>query len=331
MTFDEVLSLFDGVSSPHQVAGGRRGYYATCPRCMKKHKLGISEGAKGTLLYCFHCEQESPSAVEEICMRVGITANDLFYEPPMKPRSYFDFEPVNLGTGHAYPKKSEQPVHKKPEAKEPRGARKLERFHVYCAADGAKVAKKEIYRYENGDKTALWFRYDPEHGKFSSKPGLFGITVPLYRSERLAQTNKRSIVVVEGEKDADTVWKISGQKIPATSLPNGAGQTKWLPEYSVPFIGKNVVILHDNDVPGEGYAEMVARNLQGVAAKIKVINAGSLAFALLNDQNGADITDVVNEIGEQRAWDELLYAVKHAPEYFEFCPGYEEAQEGGEQ
>jgi putative DNA primase/helicase len=73
-------------------------------------------------------------------------------------------------------------------------------------------------------------------------------------------------VIVEGEKDVENLKAIG---IPATCNPMGAG--KWRDSYNKYFTGKKVVILTDNDEPGRKHAQDVARNLNGVAASVKVV------------------------------------------------------------
>jgi hypothetical protein len=75
-----------------------------------------------------------------------------------------------------------------------------------------------------------------------------------------------TVYVVEGEKDADSLWKIG---VPATCNHGGAG--RW-PEELVPcFRGKRVVVFPDNDAAGRRHAVLVARSLSGVAESVKVI------------------------------------------------------------
>lgn len=78
--------------------------------------------------------------------------------------------------------------------------------------------------------------------------------------------NKESVAIVEGEKDADALWKWG---FAATTNPLGAG--KWRPEFNEYFRDKRVVLLPDDDEPGERHILDVARNLHGVAQSIKIV------------------------------------------------------------
>jgi AAA domain-containing protein len=74
------------------------------------------------------------------------------------------------------------------------------------------------------------------------------------------------VLVVEGEKDAETGWRL---RLPSTCCPGGAG--KWRDEYSECLRGKNVTIIADADKPGREHAQQVATSLYLRAASIKVL------------------------------------------------------------
>jgi AAA domain len=63
--------------------------------------------------------------------------------------------------------------------------------------------------------------------------------------------------------------------VTATCSPGGAG--KWRDEYSQHLKGADVVILPDNDEPGEKHASDIVAALSGVAAKIRVLRLPDLA------------------------------------------------------
>jgi KaiC/GvpD/RAD55 family RecA-like ATPase len=82
-----------------------------------------------------------------------------------------------------------------------------------------------------------------------------------------AVTNKKEVVVVEGEKDVEALRAFD---IDATTCPGGAG--KWRDEYSQHFKGADVVIIGDNDEPGRNHARDVARALAPIAARVRVLD-----------------------------------------------------------
>ena len=108
-----------------------------------------------------------------------------------------------------------------------------------------------------------------------------------YHLPQLLENDDRVVCIVEGEKSADKLLKIS---IPATCSAGGAG--KWRNELNEYFRGADVVILPDYDpqkthpktgepmvhakdgrpvLPGQDHAQAVAAALYGIAARIRVL------------------------------------------------------------
>ncbi len=98
--------------------------------------------------------------------------------------------------------------------------------------------------------------------------GLGTIIPVLYRLPEVIAGIRRgeTVWVPEGEKDANNLRAVG---LVATTSPMGAG--KWRPEYSESLAGADVVILPDNDDPGQKHAEFVAQSLRDVAASVKVL------------------------------------------------------------
>lgn len=121
----------------------------------------------------------------------------------------------------------------------------------------------------------------------------------LYRAPEVKK-HVGAIFFVEGEKDVESLF---ARGLVATCMPGGAN-AKWLPKYEAVLKGKDVVVLPDNDPPGEKYAEAVATALSGVASSVKVLRlpnlpakgdvtdwfeAGGTAEALLEASKSADL------------------------------------------
>lgn len=102
----------------------------------------------------------------------------------------------------------------------------------------------------------------------------------LYRLGRVIEAVEqcREIYIVEGEKDVHT---LENQGLVATCNPGGAGNGKWKPEYSEVLRDAVVVIVADNDQPGQAHARHIREALTGIAASITVAEAAS----------GKDVTD----------------------------------------
>jgi 5S rRNA maturation endonuclease (ribonuclease M5) len=109
-----------------------------------------------------------------------------------------------------------------------------------------------------------------------------------------------SIFIVEGEKDADNLWKIG---IPATCNPMGAG--KWREEWAKFFEGKEVFILPDLDEPGRKHAVDVGKKLYGHTLRIKIIE-------LPLKEHVKDVSDWLNQGGTKV---DLLQLAKEAKEW----------------
>lgn len=107
-------------------------------------------------------------------------------------------------------------------------------------------------------------------------------------------------VIVEGEKDVETLKK---DNVPATT--NSGGAKKWRSEFAEFLRGKKVIILPDNDEPGEEHAQMIARDLTGKAASVKIVRVSKLPKG--------DVTDFYEKEGG--SWQQIADLIAAAPEY----------------
>lgn len=134
------------------------------------------------------------------------------------------------------------------------------------------------YRDEQGQLLFQVVRFDPkDFRQRHPKPGggwnwgLNGTRRVLYRLPELVKDPNRVVMLVEGEKDAD---RLLSAGFLATCNPMGAG--KWLKEYSDTLRGRRVVIIPDNDRPGEEHASTVRRALSGVAQQVAIVRLDGL-------------------------------------------------------
>jgi putative DNA primase/helicase len=142
---------------------------------------------------------------------------------------------------------------------------------------GRRIVATYDYRDESGKLLFQTVRYQPKDFRQRRPDGkggwiwnLEGVTLVPYR---LPEWKDKAVVyIVEGEKDADALWRLG---LPASCNPLGAG--KWREEYNQHFRSKRVVILPDNDPPGEAHAVDVARRLLPVAAAVKIVRLPGLA------------------------------------------------------
>jgi AAA domain len=126
---------------------------------------------------------------------------------------------------------------------------------------------------------------------------------------RLPEVNEATaagytIVCVEGEKDADNLWKIG---VPATCNPDGAAEPdkkpKWRPEYSEMLRGADVVVIPDNDEAGRAHADATAKACAGITAQIRILD---LAKLWPDCPKGGDISDWLKAGHTREQFDALI-------------------------
>jgi len=74
------------------------------------------------------------------------------------------------------------------------------------------------------------------------------------------------VVVVEGEKDCDRLTALG-----FTATTNVCGAGKWRDDYSETLGGKDVIVVRDNDEPGQKHVAQVIASLTGKARSIKLL------------------------------------------------------------
>lgn len=154
-------------------------------------------------------------------------------------------------------------------------------FKARLGLNGASQTARRIvatydYHDESGSLLYQVVRFDPKDfrqrqpdGNSDWRYNLSGVRRVLYRLPEILSSP--AVYVVEGEKDADRLRSLG---LPATCNSEGAG--KWRDEYSQSLAGKRIVILPDNDQPGEQHAQQVARSLLPVVQAVKVVRLSDL-------------------------------------------------------
>lgn len=143
-------------------------------------------------------------------------------------------------------------------------------------SDGSKPSKPRVvarYDYTDASGNLLYqvertdpkgFRQRRPDGKGGWIYNLDGVARTLYRLPTLATAGE--IWIAEGCKDCDTLAALG-----FTATTNSGGAGKWPQDHAHHFTGKRVVIVPDNDKPGQEHAEAVARSLHGTAASVRVV------------------------------------------------------------
>jgi hypothetical protein len=146
-----------------------------------------------------------------------------------------------------------------------------------------------LFQKVRAPQKKFWQRRPDGHGGWIN--GLGDTRKVLYRLPEVKEAiaTGRIVVCVEGEKDADNLWRIG---VPATCNPDGAAKpgqrAKWRTAYSKMLRGADVVVIGDNDDPGRAHAAATASMLDGVAARVRILD---LAQHWPEIPKGGDISD----------------------------------------
>lgn len=245
---------------------------ASCPCRNDDHNpsLSVGMGANGEVLVNCH---KGMCDAQKIFESVGL---DLAKDGFMPKDGYSD-RPWNQPTKLNVPKKAPV-VQAEPK---PKTKRKLVKTYDYCDEQGNLLFQKLRYIHEDGSKSFMHRRPDPD------KPGdyLFNLTDTrkvLYRLPELLKAieQNETVWLVEGEKDADTMFDKVQQV--ATTSTNGAGS--WSPDYTIVLASaKEVLIIADNDDVGKAHAIRVRDE----------INAAGGTASVWVSKHAKDVTDHV--------------------------------------
>jgi 5S rRNA maturation endonuclease (ribonuclease M5) len=153
---------------------------------------------------------------------------------------------------------------------------RLDATYDYTDEDGKPVYHVDRYMWKNpfcpppeDFKVKEFVQRTPTHeGLDSDTPQL------LYRLPEVVAAGE--VFIVEGEKDVETLreWGFT-----ATTNSGGAskdGSKKWPIEMNRHFIGKNVVVIADNDDKGQAHAKNLHDMLTPIAASLRVLTISSL-------------------------------------------------------
>lgn len=136
----------------------------------------------------------------------------------------------------------------------------------YFYTDASGELKYQVVRYEDHEGKKTFIQCDK-----NGNPGIKGIERLLYNLQNVSNPENQQIIIVEGEKDADNLNRLG---FIATTNSGGAG--KWEDSFTQYLTGKDIVIIPDNDEPGEKHAARVAGILNGNAKSIKIVTLPGL-------------------------------------------------------
>lgn len=299
MTLNEFLGRLDKVRKT-----GQNQYVACCPGHDDKNpSLCISSSEDKILL---HCQRGCDTA--HILSSMGLEMRDLFYPPPT------DMGYNRRMAGEKGRKRQAVREYAKTDALLAQGATsksrenggspkvvKDTRYHEYRGEDNRIIARKCITTFKDSNKGVSWERY--ENGSYT--PGLQSLKPPLYRLYELINSTE-TVYVVEGEKDCDTLAAMG--RIATTSPKGAAG--RWDENYIRYLRARDVVIISDNDKPGQNYASNIIEALKGEAHSLRHIPAKQIFPHL---KNKGDISDIVDVLGREKTAELLDEQIRKTP------------------
>lgn len=150
-------------------------------------------------------------------------------------------------------------------------ARTGPRFHSSGNGDASgKVVSTYVYRSATGEDVYRVLRYEPKTFKQQRwiggawAWGMEGVQRVLYNLPEILAAGEKPVVIVEGEKDAETLKSIGW-----ISTCNVGGAGKWMDGYSESLKGRVVVICGDNDEPGRNHVATLIEALDGRCASLR--------------------------------------------------------------
>jgi hypothetical protein len=145
---------------------------------------------------------------------------------------------------------------------------------TYDYQDAAGTVTFQKVRNLPDRKPRFWLRRpDGKGGWYNGTKGVD--TAVIYRLPEVTEAIALGhiIAVVEGEKDADNLWRIG---IPATCNAHGAAEPgqkpKWTPEHSEQLRDADIVVFNDNDMAGYEHADAICLLSLGVAKRVRKLD-----------------------------------------------------------
>lgn len=184
------------------------------------------------------------------------------------------------------------------------------------------------YTDEHGELLYQAVRYEPKDFRQRTPlPGggwvwsIKGVQRVLYRLPEVlaAVAEGRQVYICEGEKDVEAARSLGlVATCNAMGADNGTGN-KWLPEFAEVLRGADVVVVPDQDDPGERHAEWVISTLRGVAKSVKVSCPASGKDLADWIEAGASVADIEASAVDAFATvssDDISIAIEKKPALF---------------
>ena len=182
---------------------------------------------------------------------------------------------------------------------------------TYVYRDNAGAVRFRKVRNVPGRDPRFWL--EKPDGRGGWQKGAGGVdTKIVYRCDEVGKAiaSGRTICVVEGEKDADNLWRIG---FAATCNAHGASQpdkgAKWTKAHSEQLRGADLVVFNDNDPAGYAHAEVTCRLSIGLAKRVRRLD---LASHWVDIPKGGDVSDW---LADGHDGEELARLIEAAPEH----------------
>lgn len=140
----------------------------------------------------------------------------------------------------------------------------------------------------------------------------------LYRLPSVLEAikQKKTILLVEGEKDVET---LVSRGFEATTHAGGAQgkkeeKSRWHPLHSEYLRGADVLILPDHDGPGRAHGETVANFLKGIARRVRLADLETVWPEI---PEKGDVSDMLAALGEERWAVAVDRLIKETPDFDE--------------
>ena len=299
-------------------AKGREGgeYKCICP-AHDDHKpsLYVREGDKGIIMNCVAgCD------TKDICARLGISMADLFRDAPEgkgRPRTRTPAPAKAQAPAPAKDDKQAKIRNSYAEAYNYNG-NQFVKAYPYTDSKGALLFEVARLRKPDGGKDFRQHRpVKPDGSGKCAFPIRLDVPAELrdntvYRQPEVeaAVAAGKTVYIVEGEKDADTMAALG---LTATTNPGGAG--KWKDGHTAHLKGAAaVVIIADNDGPGENHVRKIYPQMLAAARSAYMIHLTD-GYEELKEKG--DFTDLVEAVGASKALeilDTLVDEAQKAPE-----------------
>jgi Protein of unknown function (DUF3631) len=203
----------------------------------------------------------------------------------------------------------------------PKGSGEKRELQSYIYRDAKSTARFRKVRNLPGREPRFWLeRPDGKGGWIKGAGKATGVdTDILYRVNEVLEAVKagRVVAVVEGEKDADTLWH---HGIAATTCAHGTTDPtkskkepipKWKAAHTEQLRGADIVVLNDNDPPGYLHADAICKLSLGVAKRVRRLDLAPHWPGILK---GGDVSDWL-AVGGEHTPQRLLELIEAAPDY----------------